>query len=64
MIDDECSEKVVKILVGNKIDLLEQRKFDNFTGHLIARDLKMDRYVETSALRNIQVSQTIDDLLI
>ena len=49
----ECNEKVVKILVGNKIDLKQERLFDNYKGHKLAKKYGLDRYIEVSAQKGI-----------
>ena len=63
MINDVCDPDIVKILVGNKFDLRDSRKLDNYSGHELAKEFKMDRYMETSAVRDINVSDVIDTLL-
>ena len=51
LLDEHCEEDIVKILVGNKFDLQQKRLLDSFTGHELAKDFDMDRYIETSATR-------------
>ena len=64
MIDNECSSNFVHILIGNKIDVTEERKLTVIEGHDLAQDLGMDRYIEICAIRNLEIKSTIDDLLL
>ena len=64
MIDIECKSNFVHILAGNKIDLQEDRQLNTIAGHDMVRKLGMDRYVEISATRNLEIKSTMDDLLL
>ena len=52
------------VLVGDKMDLSQQRNIDPYSGELLARDYGFDRYMETSSLLYINVNETVDALLI
>ena len=64
MVLTECNENAVRILIGNKIDLKDKRAFNMYEGHQIAEKFGLDRYVETSAQHNIEVTSTIYDILV
>ena len=63
MLDEHCEDDIVTILIGNKFDLQAERLLDSFTGHEMAKDFEMDRYIETSATRMINVNLAIDCIL-
>ena len=64
IVNAECNENVIRILVGNKIDLEGQRKVDNIEGSKLAIKFGLDRYAEISALLNIEIQSTIEDILV
>ena len=63
LLDEYCEDDIVTILIGNKFDLQAERLLDSFTGHELAKDFEMDRYIETSATRMINVNLAIDCIL-
>ena len=63
MLTRECRENIVKVLVGNKLDLQKKRQFQTCSGHEIVNECGMDQYVETSALHNIDVTSAINDII-
>ena len=63
LLDDECHSNVVRILVGNKLDLKEDRLLSKSAGVELAKSTGMDRYVETSATEDINILKTIESLL-
>ena len=63
LLEKECKEDIVKVLVGNKIDLRLKRQFPTFDGHALAKECGMDRYVEMSALHNIEIASPINHAL-
>ena len=63
LLDEECHSNLVRILVGNKMDLEEERLVSKTAGIEIARTTGMDRFVETSATQNINIVKTIEAVL-
>ena len=63
LVNNECNEDAIRILVGNKIDLKNSRALESSEGQKLANQFRLDKYTETSALCNIDVSKTIDDIL-
>ena len=65
IIQRECHENIVIFLLGNKVDLGKSaRQLTTSMGRQVVRDHEMDKYVEISALHNIKVCATIDEILI
>ena len=49
LLREECNDSIVKILVGNKSDLANDRKIGKTVAKRLAEKNGFDRYVETSA---------------
>lgn len=62
-IKEEFKSNVNKILVGNKLDLNNQRAVDPLEGHKLAKLYGFKAYYEMSALHNINVNKPIEDML-
>ena len=54
----------MRLLVGNKLDLDKQRRFESYEGSALAEKSGMERYIETSALKNIEVTSAINDVIL
>ena len=63
LLDDECRSNLVRILVGNKLDLESDRLLSKAAGIELAKSTGMDRYVETSATQDVNVFKTIESVL-
>lgn len=63
MIKDQLGEKLVPIiLIGNKIDLQNERKISNEKGEEKAKELNLHFY-ESSVKDNINVKESVNDLI-
>ena len=61
-IREEASPNVVIYIVGNKIDIEEERKVNKVDGQSLAEELGFP-FVETSAKNGINVTETFEDLV-
>lgn len=62
-IRDSAPENVRIVLVGNKIDLEDQRRITKEQGQKLAEKLNLDEYLETSAKSGVGVLETFDTLI-
>eukprot|EP00826_Nyctotherus_ovalis_P066268 TRINITY_DN977_c0_g3_i1.p1 TRINITY_DN977_c0_g3~~TRINITY_DN977_c0_g3_i1.p1 ORF type:complete len:201 (-),score=74.46 TRINITY_DN977_c0_g3_i1:134-736(-) len=60
-IHEHADEKIIKYLIGNKIDLTEERKVTKDEGQKMANQYNM-KYFETSAKANTNVTEAIEGL--
>ena len=60
-IQENCEEKIVKVLVGNKLDLSELRIIDYDTAKSFA-DLNNMKYFETSCKQRVNVKEVFNHL--
>lgn len=60
---DFAHPEVVTILVGNKCDLTNLRQVEFMRGKMMAEDLKMNKFLETSALENINIETVFFDAI-
>ena len=60
-IHEHADEKIIKYLIGNKIDLTEERKVTKEEGQKMANQYNM-KYFETSAKSNTNVTESIEGL--
>ena len=49
LLDKECSDDLLRVLIGNKADLTHQRKMLATEGMTLIMENKMHRYFEVSA---------------
>ena len=63
MLDKECRADLFKALIGNKADLIQERKVEVTEGMNLAMETGMNRYFEVSSLQEYRVSATILDVL-
>ena len=61
-IHEHADERVVKYLIGNKIDMKGAREVSKEEGERMARDYQM-KYVETSAKEAINVKETVEAIV-
>ena len=69
LLEEHCQQNVLKILCGNKADLVEERVVSKQAGQNFAEDYEFDYFYEVSAYENgdgvadmfNQVGQTISD---
>lgn len=62
-IQTDFKPNVCKVLVGNKMDLNNQRVVEPVEGYKLASSLGFNAYYEVSAIENINVSKPIEDLI-
>jgi GTPase SAR1 family protein len=60
---DYAHPEVVTVLVGNKCDLTNLRQVEFMKGKSLCEELKMNRFLETSALENINVETAFFDVI-
>ena len=63
MLDKECRADLFKALIGNKADLIQDRKVEVTEGMNLAMECGMNRYFEVSSLQEYRVSTTILDII-
>ena len=63
MLDRECRADLFKALIGNKADLIQDRKVEVTEGMNLAMETGMNRYFEVSSLQEYRVSATILDVI-
>ena len=61
-IDDYADDNVAKILVGNKVDMVNERKISKEEAERMAAQNNM-KYWETSAKENLNINELMDDLM-
>ena len=60
-IHEHANEKVIKYLIGNKVDLAD-RKVSREEGQKMANDFEM-KYFEASAKTNLNVTESIESMI-
>ncbi|CAF1547637.1 unnamed protein product [Didymodactylos carnosus] len=60
-IDDQASDDVVKMLIGNKCDMVDERCIPKQRGELLAREHSI-KFVETSAKDNINIEKSFYEM--
>ena len=58
----QSSPDVKVILIGNKIDLEEQRKISREEGELFAKTNNLEKFIETSAKSGLNIEKTFVDI--
>ena len=63
LLDKECRADLFKALIGNKADLIQERRVEVTDGMNLAMECGMQRYFEVSSLQEYRVTTTILDII-